>query len=57
MIRHELAQRTKNQLRRMPVLEFYVDDSLEHIDKIEKSLKGDENPIQNPDLLDKRSKG
>ena len=57
MIRHELAQRTKNQLRRMPVLEFYVDDSLEHIDKIEKSLKGEDNPIQNPDLLDNRKKG
>ena len=27
-IRHEMAQRTKNQLRRMPNLEFFVDDSL-----------------------------
>ncbi|RAJ17837.1 MULTISPECIES: 30S ribosome-binding factor RbfA [Olleya] len=57
MIRHELAQRTRNQLRRMPVLEFYVDDSLEHIDNIEKSLKGEDNPIKNPDLLDNRKKG
>lgn len=54
LIRHELAQRTKNQLRRMPNLEFFVDDSLEYIDQIEKSLKGKENPINNPDLLDKR---
>ncbi|GAA4234236.1 30S ribosome-binding factor RbfA [Postechiella marina] len=54
LIRHELAQRTKNQLRRMPNLEFFVDDSLEYIDQIEKSLKGKENPISNPDLLDKR---
>src|SRR5690606_17837167 len=38
-IKHELAQRTRNQLRRMPELQFYIDDSLEYIDKIEKSLK------------------
>ena len=56
LIRHELAQRTKNQLRRMPNLEFFVDDSLEYIDKIEKSLKGEENPIENPELLDRRKK-
>lgn len=56
LIRHELAQRTRNQLRRMPHLEFFIDDSLEYIDKIEQSLKGKENPIENPDLLDKRKK-
>ncbi len=56
LIRHELAQRTKNQLRRMPNLEFFIDDSLEYIDKIERSLKGKENPLDNPDLLDKRKK-
>ncbi|WMI68986.1 30S ribosome-binding factor RbfA [Mangrovimonas sp. YM274] len=56
LIRHELAQRTKNQLRRMPNLEFFIDDSLEYIDRIEQSLKGEDNPIENPDLLDKRKK-
>ena len=56
LIKHELAQRTKNQLRRMPQLEFFLDDSLEYIDKIEKSLKGNDNPIVDPDLLDKRKK-
>ncbi|PSG90306.1 30S ribosome-binding factor RbfA [Aurantibacter aestuarii] len=55
-IRHEMAQRTKNQLRRMPNLEFFVDDSLEHIDKIEQSLKRTDNPITNRDLLEKRKK-
>lgn len=55
-IRHELAQRTKHQLRRMPNLEFFIDDSLEYIDRIEKSLKGENNPITQPDLLDKRKK-
>jgi ribosome-binding factor A len=56
LIKHELAQRTKHQLRRMPQLQFYIDDSLEYIDQIDRSLKGNENPIDNPDLLDKRKK-
>ncbi|WP_242083545.1 30S ribosome-binding factor RbfA [Aestuariivivens sediminis] len=56
LIRHELAQRTKHQLRRMPQLEFFLDDSLEYIDKIEQSLKRQDNPINQPDLLDKRKK-
>lgn len=55
-IKHEVAQRTKHQLRKMPDLNFYIDDSLEYIDGIEKSIKGKENPISNPDLLDKRKK-
>ena len=56
LIRHELAQRTKHQLRRMPHLEFFIDDSLEYIDRIEKSLKGEDNPISDPNLLNKRKK-
>ncbi|WP_340076340.1 30S ribosome-binding factor RbfA [Leptobacterium sp. I13] len=56
LIKHELAQRTRNQFRKMPDLIFYIDDSLEYINTIEKSLKGTENPIANPDLLDKRKK-
>lgn len=56
LIRHELSQRTRHQLRRVPELLFFVDDSLEYIDKIDQSLKGDENPIDNPDLLDERKK-
>lgn len=56
LIKHELAHRTKHQLRRMPALQFYLDDSLEYIEKIDKSLKGEDNPLNNPDLLDKRKK-
>lgn len=56
LIKHELAQRTRNQLRRMPELLFFLDDSLEYIDGIEKSLKGENNPLENPDLLEKRKK-
>ncbi|MEM9649643.1 MAG: 30S ribosome-binding factor RbfA [Bacteroidota bacterium] len=56
LIKHELAQRTRNQLRRVPELNFYIDDSLEYINQIDQSLKGGENPIENRDLLDKRKK-
>ncbi|MCF6349441.1 MAG: 30S ribosome-binding factor RbfA [Flavobacteriaceae bacterium] len=46
VIRYELARRTKNQLRRMPVLHFYADDSLDYIEGIDHALKGNnENPI------------
>ena len=56
LIRHEMSQRTRHQLRRMPHLEFFIDDSLEYIDGIERSLKGEDNPIIDPELLKKRKK-
>ncbi|VAV85099.1 Ribosome-binding factor A [hydrothermal vent metagenome] len=56
LIKHELAQRTRHQLRRMPKLVFFIDDSLEYIDQIERSLKGLDNPLDNTDLLNKRKK-
>ncbi len=56
LIKHELAQRTRHQLRRFPELQFLIDDSLDYIENIDKSLKGSENPIENRDLLDKRKK-
>ena len=56
MIKHELAQRTKHQLRRMPELLFFLDDSLEYIDQIDQALRQPESPIENPDLLYKRKK-
>ena len=56
LIKHELAQRTRHQLRRMPHLSFFLDDSLEYIDQINRSLKGIDNPINNPDLLDRKKK-
>jgi len=56
IIKHELAKRTKHQLRRMPELLFFIDDSLEYIDQINRSLKGEENPIRNENLLQKRKK-
>ena len=57
LIRHEMAQRTRNQLRRMPELLFFGDDTLDYLEVIDKSLKGeDENPIKNPTILPKRQK-
>ena len=49
MIRHELAKRTRNQLRRMPELQFLIDDSLDYIDGIDQALKGKDDPIKNSD--------
>jgi len=56
LIKHEVAQRTKNQLRRAPELLFFIDDSLDYIENIEKSLRGEENPIKDRSLLDDRKK-
>ncbi len=56
LIKHDLSQRVKMQLRKVPNLIFYVDDSLDQIEKIDKELKGENNPITNPELLDKRKK-
>ena len=56
LIKHNLAQRVKNQLRKVPNLSFYIDDSLDYIEGIDNALKGNENPIENPDLLEKRKK-
>lgn len=55
-IKHQIALLTKNQLRKMPNLHFYNDDSLEYINSIEKAVKGGEDPLKNPNLLAKRKK-
>lgn len=39
MLRKALGTRVKNQLRHVPELAFYVDDSLEYISSIDKLLK------------------
>ncbi|MDC1371472.1 30S ribosome-binding factor RbfA [Flavobacteriaceae bacterium] len=45
LIKHEVSQRTKHQLRRTPNFIFFIDDSLDYIEKIDQSLKGVDNPI------------
>ncbi|NHN27361.1 30S ribosome-binding factor RbfA [Flavobacterium jejuense] len=56
LIKHDLSQRVKNQLRKVPNLIFYIDDSLDYIEQIDNALTGNENPVLNPELLEKRKK-
>lgn len=39
-IKRELASRVKTQLRRIPELRFYLDDTLDHVFKMEELFKG-----------------
>ena len=54
LIKHDLSQRVRLQLRKVPNLVFFIDDSLEYIAKIDNALSSKENPIENRNLLDKR---
>jgi ribosome-binding factor A len=38
-IRHELAGRVKKQLRKLPDLAFFIDDSMDYYEKIDQLLK------------------
>ena len=38
-LKHDLSQLLKNQLRRIPEFVFYIDDSLDYIEAIEKDLR------------------
>lgn len=40
-IRRALGQRLRNQLKNIPEIQFFLDDSLEYIEHIEKALKED----------------
>jgi ribosome-binding factor A len=55
-IRYEVAAKVRHQLRRMPELQFFNDDSLEYMDQINRELKGENNPIENPNILPRRKK-
>ena len=56
LIKHDLSQRVRLQLRKVPNLAFYIDDSLDYIEKIDSALAGKENPLENRDLLERRKK-
>jgi ribosome-binding factor A len=44
-IRHALAQKIRNQVRKIPELHFYVDDTAEYVNKMEQLFKKvDEQP-------------
>jgi ribosome-binding factor A len=42
------------QLRKVPNLVFFIDDSLDYIEKIDTALSNRDNPIENRELLEKR---
>ena len=49
-IKKELTEIVRHQLRRMPILSYYVDDTLEYVDKMEqlfKDIKKQDNEIRN----------
>ena len=54
LIKHDLSQRVRLQLRKVPNLVFFIDDSLDYIEKIDNALANRDNPIENRQLLDKR---
>lgn len=38
-IRHKIAQQVRHQMRKVPDFQFYIDDSLDYYEKIDKLLK------------------
>ena len=55
-IKRDLVSSIRNQLRSMPQLTYYIDDSLEYVDKMETSFSRNTmklNPIpeMNPELI------
>ncbi len=50
-IKHDLSQKLKNQLRKIPELKFILDDSLDYIEGIEKSLKQSKDSEYNKNIL------
>lgn len=55
-IKHDLSQLLKDELRRLPELSFFMDDSLDYIEQIETALDTPQNPIEQPEILEKRKK-
>ena len=45
-IKNRFAERIRNQLRIIPNLLFFIDDSLQQIEKIDRSLQNPENPLK-----------
>ena len=45
--RGELGNKVRHQLRKVPELEFFIDDSIDYIETIDRELRGEgENPIR-----------
>ncbi len=48
-VRYELAQAVKSVLRKCPDLQFYLDDSLDYIENIDRLLAADKKPAETPE--------
>ena len=48
-IRYELASKIKNQVRKIPELHFYQDDTAEYVNKIEQLFKKVDSPEKDSD--------
>ncbi|WP_409028918.1 30S ribosome-binding factor RbfA [Gracilimonas sediminicola] len=48
-IRYNLASKIKNQVRKIPELHFYEDDTAEYVNKMEQLLKKVDIPEEDPD--------
>ena len=55
-LRHDLSQKLKSQLRKVPELNFYLDESLDYKEKIYKELTNGENPLKKLSSLEPRQK-
>src|ERR1043165_2143609 len=54
-IKKELSDRVKHQLRRIPILHFFLDDTLAYVDKMEeifKKIKTEERTDNSPAQID-----
>lgn len=47
-IKKELTARVRHQLRSMPTLTFYIDDTMDYVEKMEKIFKEIKEPPQSP---------
>lgn len=56
LIKHQVATITRHQIRKMPQLKFFLDDSLDYLENLQRELEGANNPVTNPELLYKRKK-
>jgi len=48
-IRYDLGNRIRNQVRKIPELNFFIDDSLDYIENIDRLLKDDQDKKQDGD--------
>ena len=46
-IKKRLSFLVKNQLRIIPAIDFFIDDSLDYIEEIENAIKKGDNPLKN----------